>query len=276
MSSGTIQKMVVKERTNEGYILGKGAQRILLPNNGRANELSVNDEIEVFLFAEKATLQLPNVTVGTYGWADVTEVQENLGAYVDIGTIENILIDKEDLPALKQVWPKESDKLYVTLRNDKYGNLFANPAKEHHFMDLFHFADDVDLNEQVQGRVIRADREGTVIITDKDYRGFIHRTERETEPRLGELVSGRIIEVKEDGSLNVSLKPLKHERMDEDAERILQFLIDAGGEMDFGDRSDPDAIQQTFRMSKSSFKRALGRLMKQKKVQQSDGKTYLL
>src|SRR5699024_12809087 len=69
-----------------------------------------------------------------------------------------------------------------------------------------------DLNEQVTGRIIRVDREGAVIYTDDGYRGFIHNTEREKEPRLGQSMTGRIIEVKEDGSLNISLLPMKQDR----------------------------------------------------------------
>src|SRR5690625_4677428 len=114
------------------------------------------------------------------------------------------------------------------------------------------------------------------MITDNTERGFIHHTEREVEPRLGEYVTGRVIEVKEDGTLNVSLLPLKHERMADDATKILSYLEESAGEMTFTDRSDPEEIRATFHMSKSAFKRALGRLMKEKKIEQRDGKTFLL
>ncbi|MFS8631528.1 MAG: hypothetical protein LOD92_10375 [Bacillales bacterium] len=92
----------------------------------------------------------------------------------------------------------------------------------------------------------------------------------------GETVSARVIEVKEDGTLNLSLKPLKHKRIDQDSETILRYLLDAGGEMDYSDRSNPEEIQAAFQMSKAAFKRALGRLMKENKVKQIDGKTILI
>src|SRR5699024_8137084 len=169
------------------------------------------------------------------------------------------------------------DQLYVTLDTDKKGRLLAVPATEKVFNDLYGFATEVELNDAVVGRAIRVDREGTVIFTDENYRGFIHHTEREKEPRLGEQVTGRVVEVKEDGTLNVSLMPLKHERMSDDAEKILMFLEKTeDGSMPFGDRSDPEKIRATFGMSKSAFKRALGRLMKERKIEQQDGKTYLV
>src|SRR5699024_749962 len=166
------------------------------------------------------------------------------------------------------------DQLYVTLDTDKKGRLLAVPATEKVFNDLYGFATEVELNDAVVGRAIRVDREGTVIFTDENYRGFIHHTEREKEPRLGEQVTGRVIEVKEDGTLNVSLMPLKHERMSDDAEKIFAYLEANGGEMPFGNKTDPDIIRDTFHMSKAAFKRALGRLMKKGKVKPHENTTY--
>lgn len=276
---GTVHTMRITEKTNEGFLLTKGTMKALLPIHDENYE--IDDFIDVFLYTNKeqkllATTEIPDVVVGVYNWAEVVDVIPHLGVFITIGIDEDVLIFSEDLPMFKSVWPKPGDKLYVTLKTDGKNRLLAVPASENIVADLFSFAENIDLNSEVTGRVIRVDREGAVMITDKNYRGFIHHTERDVEPRLGEQVTGRVIEVKEDGSLNVSLLPMKHERMDDDAEKILAFLQEAGGEMAFGDKSDPEAIRSTFQMSKSAFKRALGRLMKEKKVEQRDGKTYQL
>lgn len=276
MMIGTIQRMKVKKQVDGGYLLAKRFFETILPGSETEETLSINEEVDVFLFAEEATLKLPNAIVGTFAWAKVTEVDKDVGALVDIGTTKNILIPKHDLPTFLPVWPEAGDQLYVTLRVTKNGELFAVPAKERHFEDLIDEAIGVELNDYVEGIIIRAAREGSVMITSNNYRGFIHRTEREREVRLGETVSARVIEVKEDGTLNLSLKPLKHKRIDQDSETILRYLLDAGGEMDYSDRSNPEEIQAAFQMSKAAFKRALGRLMKENKVKQIDGKTILI
>lgn len=273
--------MRVKERTNDSFILTKGTTKAVLPIDNSNEDLETDAVIDVFLYTNKkqqllATTRLPNIIVGMYNWAEVVDVIPHLGAFIDIGIEEDVLIFSEDLPLFKSVWPQQGDKLYVTLKLDTKNRILAVPATESIVADLFEIADDIDLNEQVSGRVIRVDREGTVIITDENYRGFIHHTERTVEPRLGEYITGRIIEVKEDGTLNVSLLPLKHERMEDDAEKILSYLEAANGEMPYSDRSNPDDIRGTFHMSKSAFKRALGRLMKERKIEQRDGKTFLL
>lgn len=269
--------MQVVEQKNDGYLLRKGTFNTFLPLTETTSEqLDIKSEVKVFLQTKKATEYLPKVVVGLYNWVEVVDHKQNIGFFVDIGTSEPILIPEQDLPPLEKVWPKIGDALYITLKKTSKDRLIGVIAKERDFAYLFERADDVDLNDRIQGTVIRTGREGTVLITKQKYRGFIHRTERQEEPRLGEMVTARVIEVKEDGSLNMSLLPLKHERIEQDAMTIKNYLIANDGEMPFNDKSNPKHIQETFHMSKSAFKRALGHLMKNNQVKQTDTKTKLL
>ena len=130
-------------------------------------------------------------------------------------------------------------------------------------------------NQNVLARPYRLLPVGTFFLgIDKPYRIFVHESERKAEPRLGQDVQVRIIDVKEDGSMNGSLLPRKHERLSDDAEAILAYLTSVGGKMPFGDKSTPEEINEMFGMSKASFKRALGTLMKARKISQQDGRTY--
>lgn len=275
MEVGTIQSMKVLQVNETDYTLTMGTTNYQLPREESTEQLSVDQYVDVFIWKDKVTMQLPKLTVGTFEWVSVCK-QEGDTLYVDIGTTDPVVISQTDLPALKSVWPTVGDRLYVTLKRNRQDDLFVVPAKERQFAHLISFADNIDLNENVEGIVIRTAREGTVILTEDGYRGFIHHSEREQEPRLGETVKARVIEVKEDGTLNVSLKPLKHERIDDDADKILRYLTENNGEMTYTDRSKPSDIKNTFQMSKSAFKRALGRLMKERKIEQRDGKTYIV
>ena len=127
----------------------------------------------------------------------------------------------------------------------------------------------------MKARVIRTGKIGTNVITEEGYMGFIHESERREEPRLGEVVEGRVVRVKENGEFNMSLIPQKEFAIGEDAEVIFDYLMGRRGAMPFCDKSEPDDIRRVFKMSKASFKRALGHLMKEGKVYQEDGWTYL-
>ena len=210
-----------------------------------------------------------------YDWAEVVEVIPKLGAFVNIGIAKEMLVSVDDLPLFEAVWPNPGDKLFITLGKDQNGRLLAIPATEGVIAREIELAPEELYNQPISGTVYHTSKEGSAIITEDDYRGFIHHTERKEEPRLGEFVHGRVIDVKEDGTLNVSLRPLKQDSIGEDATSILAHLEENNGVIPFNDKSDPEDIRGTFRISKAAFKRALGRLLKEGKVEQRDGMTYL-
>ena len=271
---GTIQQMTATEAQENGWVLQNELGKAFLPAENRSG-LERGETMDVFLYKGDdgrviASTSLPAMEAGTFGWGTVTEVQHSIGAFIDVGTDVTMLLPTGDLPVVESVWPEPGDDIYIRLKRDGNDRLLAIPAKEHELDDLFSDASDAALNDSVQGRIVRVGKEGSVMVTEENYRGFIHQSEREKEPRLGEEVTGRIIEVKEDGTLNVSLLPLKHERMDEDAEKIFAYLEANGGLIPIGNKSDADLIKNTFGMSKSAFKRAVGRLFKQGKIKPED------
>lgn len=277
---GTIQTATVLRKIETGYVLQKETDEVLLHHNEALKELEVDEEVEVFLYQDKsnqliATAKLPTIVMDRYDWAEVIEVVPNLGAFVHIGIDKDILVSIDDLPLFEKVWPIPGDMLYVTLGKDQEERLIALPATESIFQGMRELAPEELFNQPIEGHVYRTSKEGTAIFSNEGYRGFIHHTERIEEPRLGELVSGRVIAVKDDGTVNLSLKPLKQESMGPDADAILAYLENHDGVMPYTDRSDPNDIRKVFNISKSAFKRALGRLMKQSKIEQQDGQTFL-
>lgn len=278
---GTIQTMTVLRKIETGYVLVNDGVEALLHHNETSISLDENEEVNVFLYNDKkgnltATTLLPSITISDYDWAEVVEVVPKLGAFVHIGIAKEMLVSNDHLPKFRSIWPKQGDKLYVKLGLDYRDRLIAIPANGSVIAELYKQAPGDLLNKTISGRVYFSSREGTEIVTDEGYRGFIHHTERKNEPRLGELVTGRVIDVKEDGTFNMSLRPVKKESIPLDAEDILQHLEGNGGIIPFSDKSDPEDIRETFNMSKAAFKRALGKLMKEGKIEQRNGKTYLI
>ncbi len=277
---GKVQTMTVSRKIDTGYVLEKNGQEALLHHNEANHTYDEGREIDVFLYNDKkgniaATATLPSVQMDVYDWAEVVEVIPKLGAFVNIGIAKEMLVSVDDLPLFEAVWPNPGDKLFITLGKDQNGRLLAIPATEGVIAREIELAPEELYNQPISGTVYHTSKEGSAIITEDDYRGFIHHTERKEEPRLGEFVHGRVIDVKEDGTLNVSLRPLKQDSIGEDATSILAHLEENNGVIPFNDKSDPEDIRGTFRISKAAFKRALGRLLKEGKVEQRDGMTYL-
>ncbi len=280
---GEMATLTVKSEVPYGYFLTNGTEDVLLHQSEieQEEQLQIDDTVSVFIYHDHdgrlcASMKTPKISTEKYDWVEVVDVVPKLGVFIDIGLTKDILLSADDLPPLPSIWPEKGDQLYCSLKVDKRGRLLAKLATEDVIKELVVEAPTSAFNQNIRGRVYRSLKVGSFILSDVGYRGFIHESERKHEPRLGEIVDGRIIEVKDDGTVNVSLLPRKHESIEDHAEMIYTFMENRGGAMPYTDKSDPYDIQARFHISKAAFKRALGRLMKEKKVYQEDGWTYFV
>ncbi|MFC7685950.1 S1 RNA-binding domain-containing protein [Ureibacillus sp. GCM10028918] len=281
LQSGQVVELTVLEEQGSKWLLTNGHIEIPLNSSDVQTPLAIGERVKVFLYADRrgnlqATTAIPAILQGDYGWARVIKVTKE-GAFVDIGSSREVLVKEEDLPPLQNVWPEVGDHLFLTLRTDRNGDLFGRLITEEKVNELYEGAYDEMHNKNIKARPYRLLPVGSFLIgIEEPYRIFVHNTEMEAEPRLGQEVEVRIIAVKEDGSLNGSLLPRKHERLGQDAEAVFAYLQSVGGKMPFGDKSTPEEITEMFHMSKGAFKRALGTLMKAGKIKQQDGWTEIL
>ncbi|MFP3917298.1 S1-like domain-containing RNA-binding protein [Lysinibacillus telephonicus] len=281
LKSGEVHELTVLEEQVSKWILTNGVLEIPLNSSEVQQPLTIGDRIKVFLYADRrgnlqATTAIPQILQGEYGWARVIKVTKE-GTFVDIGSSREVLVKEEDLPPLRELWPQVGDHLYMTLRTDRNGDLFGRLVTEEKVNELYEGALEDMHNKNIKARPYRLLPVGSFLLgTETPYRIFVHNTEMEQEPRLGQEVDVRVIAVKEDGSLNGSMLPRKHERLGKDAEQIYDYLQSVGGKMPFGDKSTPEEISEMFHMSKGAFKRALGTLMRNGKVKQQDGWTEIL
>lgn len=279
LEPGTVVTLRVDRDAPFGYFLTNGEDEVLLHTNEIEDGFDPEGDVTVFLFQDHqgrlaASMKIPTVQIDSYDWATVVEIKHDLGAFVDIGISKDILVSKDDLHEVWDLWPEPGDQLYVSLRIDKNGRLFGKLATEDVIRSISKPATRKDFNKNITGTVYRLLMVGSFMISEEGYLGFIHESERTREPRVGEKVQGRIIDVKDDGTVNVSLLGRSHEIMGDDASKIYQYLESRGGAMPYWDKSTPDDISARFEMSKAAFKRALGKLMKEGKIYQEDGWTY--
>lgn len=277
--TGRMAELKVARISDFGYFLTDGEEDVLLHKNDTDQEFQEGDEVEVFLYVDSrgrlsATTIRPSVTVGEYSWVPVVDVSPGTGVFLDIGIKKDILLGKDDLPVFESVWPGKGDLLYITLRVNRNNLIYARMASDPIIQEISVPATRKDFNKNVHGHIYRTARVGSWMLTAEGYKGFIHESQRKIEPRVGEKVEGRIIDVKEDGTVNISLLPRKQEALDTDTDKIMEYLELRNGAMPYSDKSMAEDIMDRFGLSKSSFKRALGRLMKEGKVYQEKGWTY--
>lgn len=254
------------------YLLGPNSEIVKLNQSEvlEEDELEIGEDYSFFIYPGRtgdlfATQNIPDISTDRYDWVKVIKKDRD-GVTVDIGIPREIIIPWEDLPKVKEVWPETGDEVFACLRVDKNDQLYGRLASETLVDTMYTEAPAELLHKTIIAHPYRLLRVGTFLLSKEGYKIFVHESERRSEPRLGQAVEVRIIGHKEDGTLNGSFLPLAHERLDDDSEQILRLLEEYGGELPFSDKSDPEAIKEVFNMSKGSFKRAIGRLYKNKRV----------
>lgn len=127
--------------------------------------------------------------------------------------------------------------------------------------------------DHVDGTVYEIlDSFGAFVAVADNYSALIPHNEMNRELHVGDNVHARIKEIREDGKLTLSLQEKLPVQMGMDAESILARLEAEGGFLPFHDKTSPEIIKREFKMSKNAYKRAIGRLMKEKKIEiRSDG-----
>lgn len=276
----TFTGLIIDENDTHYFVQKNGLTFRLAKTEG---EHKLGDTVDGFGYlnqkqALSMTTVIPQVRKDHFAFGEVTNVRRDLGVFVDVGLPDkDIVVSMDELPAMKELWPKKGDRLMVALRVDDKDRIWGTLADETLFRSMSRKGTEQMKNENKSGTVFRLKLAGTYLLTDDLYLGFVHPSERYQEPRLGEKINGRVIGVRPDGVLNMSLKPRSHEMINDDAAMILTLLERSEEKMlPYSDKSTPDEIKNTFGISKGQFKRALGHLMKEKLIRQENGKTFLV
>lgn len=287
LQAGTIQELTVdREVPPYGYFLRAGDKDVLLHYSEKLGEVKPGDRVKVFLFHDSedrpaATMREPKLLYGEMALLKVVDIHPTLGCFLDIGLARHVLMPQSELPEFADVRPQVGDYVYAVLKTDKQGRLLAYPAGEHDLAEHVFRAPDVWKNQTLDAIVYNPLKNATFVICQGGALGFgafgmIHAMERTRSLRMGESLQVRVAFVREDGRLNLSMRPLKQQSRDEDAERLLSYLQERpGGAMPYSDETPADIILGRFQISKSAFKRALGKLMKEGLVYQKGSWTHL-
>lgn len=260
---GKYQTLEVVKKTDFGFYLSEletdHKHTILLPIKEAPEGTVLGDKLNVFLYKDSedreiATTAKVPVTIGGLAALKVKEVSK-VGAFLDWGLMKDLLLPYKE----QTIKVEEGDQVLITLYIDKSSRLCAT-MKVYNLLstDSEYKKDDV-----VSGIVYDSiDAFGVFVAVDNKYSAMIPKNELFPSIKIGDTVKARVINVREDGKLNLSLREKTHLQMDTDSEIIVTKLKASGGFLPFHDASDPEEIKLEFKLSKNAFKRAIGKLYK--------------
>ncbi|MHC1717650.1 MAG: S1 RNA-binding domain-containing protein [Acidaminococcaceae bacterium] len=279
--AGDVCELKVVRQNEMGAFLDAGtgntSDDILLHKQQQDSPVQVGDIVKVYLYLDPhgrmtASRKLPKMREGQLGYVKVLSVTRD-GGFVDIGAERGVFLPYSEMRG--HVSPGQL--IWAKLYRDKTGRQAVSMRVEEEMLRASKPAVDVKVGDEITGTVYNILPEGFFLITMERYIAFIHRSEV-PGGRLdfGQKVTGRIAFVREDGRLNLSLRPQKEQARVLDADLILSLLEKRKGSMPYGDDTPAEVIKDVFGISKSGFKRALGKLMKDGKVKQENGWTTLI
>lgn len=266
---GKIQQLKIAQESDYGFYLTDEEEStlVLLPNKFVTADMNLDDEIEVFIFKDSedrltATTQTPDLVLGEINYLNVVDITE-IGAFLDWGLDKDLF-----LPFKEQKDPVEIGQSYVVgLYLDKSNRLCATTR----VYDLLSTNHSFEVNQKVSCIVYQNNHSlGALVAVENKFHGLIPARELTQRLEIGQTIECRISSIREDNKLILSLKEKINEQIFIDSEIIYKKLESNNGFLPFNDKSSPDSIKSEFKMTKNAFKRAVGKLLKDKKIEFKD------
>lgn len=264
---GEIQRLKVLRQTSVGVYLNNSNnsnEDVLLPKNQVPEQIQVDDEIEVFIYKDSedriiATTKTPKIVLGEIALLEVVDITK-IGAFLNWGLQKDLF-----LPYKEQTMKLTKGKKYlVALYLDKSERLCAT-------MDIYKLLktdSDYKAGDKVIGTLYSIKKDfGAFVAVDNKYHGLIANKEFYGIYNYGDKIEARVIKIREDGKLDLSIRQPAYMQIDIDAQAILKEIELQNGYLHLNDSSSPEQIKQVLNMSKSAFKKAVGRLLKQNKIE---------
>ena len=261
---GEYQKLAVVKETDFGVYLGRDEENVLLPRKQVPNGVKKGDLVEVFVYRDSsdriiATTNKPMISLGKLAVLEVKQVT-GIGAFLDWGLEKDLM-----LPFKEQTESVVGGKKYlVALYIDKSERLSATMRID----DYLEAAGIYRKDDTVTGTIYEInERLGAFVAVDNKYFGLIPHKEIHERYVVGQSVEARVTGVREDGKLNLSPKKKAYLQMEDDAEIIYKVIMEYDGVLPYNDKASPEVISRDFKMSKNAFKRGVGRLLKEGRIE---------
>lgn len=237
---------------------------------GEGEKLKVGEEVEAFVYniheEFEATLKKPYAQVGELKKLRVVD-KAKVGYFVDNGIGKDIFLPfKESFGRLTV-----GDEYLFYLYHDKSDRL----ALTMNIKDKLSTEGHSKVNDIVKGTIYSIGRPGAFVAIENKYDGMIPIEEIKGIHKIGEEVEARVQRILKTGFITLTFREKAYKQIDADSDLILELLEDNGGVLELGDKSDPELIKDLTGLSKKAYKRAVGHLYKNRKINIYDTKIEL-
>ena len=265
LSLGEKQVLTIDRDTDPGLFLrDEEGNEVLLPNKYKPSEFEIGDKLEVFVYLDHeerpvATTLDSFVKLDEFAYLKCVEVSQ-IGAFMDWGLEKHLFV-----PFAEQaVKMKEGEYYLIFCYLDEMTDRLVASSKVDNFLTNSELT--VAPFEEVDLIIGNQTNLGWNVIVNELHKGLLYNDDVFQVLQTGDRVKGFIKKIRQDGKIDVVLQRPGYRSIEPNTEELLTQLKLHGGFLALTDKSDPELIKKQLNMSKKSFKRALGSLYKQRKV----------
>jgi uncharacterized protein len=251
---GDYNELEIIKQVDFGVYLDSEDGEILLPTKYLPARYQLGDRIRVFVYRDSedriiATTLEPKAKIGDFAALTVKDTT-NYGAFLDWGLEKDLFVPFSNQRE-KMLPGQNSDRIVATAKYEKYLNQDMPALSEGQEVDLL-VAGFSDL--------------GIKVIINNQYAGILYKNEVFRPLHLGEKTRGFVRRIREDQKIDVSLQKAGYAEVTDAAAILLNKLKAAGGKLGLSDKSSPEEIYAALGMSKKTFKKAIGTLYREGKI----------
>ena len=255
--------MIVKQ-VEFGVYLGNSQEKVLLPKREVPKGVEPGDPVDVFLYKDSsdrliATTREPKIKLGELKALHVADAGK-IGAFLEWGLPKDLL-----LPFKEQTMKvKKGDEVLVSLYIDKSDRLCATMK----IYELLRQDPPYQKDDHVDGIIYdTSENYGLFVAVDDCYSALIPKREAFGDLKAGDRVHARVLRVREDGKMDLAVREKAFVQMEADAQMLLKKMQENDGRLPFTYKADPEQNKKELVLSKNAFKRAVGRLLKDGKIE---------
>lgn len=262
---GSYNTLQVVRKVHFGvYLDGKEHGEILLPSRYVPEQCSPGDKVKVFLYYDSedrliATTERPLAEVGSVAWLTAVAVN-SFGAFLDWGLPKHLLVPfSEQYPRMRR---GHAYLVYVYL--DKRTQRIVASSR----LNKFITAQPKDLTQGQQVKLIIGDKTTLgykAVINNRSW-GVLYHTEIFQPLQPGQKLPGFVKQIRADGKIDLCLQKPGYDTIAEVSDHIVEKLKAHNGFLPVNDSSPPELIYRQFRVSKKTFKKAIGALYKARRI----------
>ncbi len=266
MLPGYHYQLKVKNIDSKGAWLDAEGQSIFLPKRQCPVDIAAGGSVEVFVYLDRnnqlcATTRKPFAEVDQFALLQVNSIGPH-GAFLDWGLEKDLLVPFSEQPQ-KML---EGRRYLVYLCHDPEGRPIASAR-----LEKFVEKENRDLREgeEVELLIWAFTDLGAKVIVNNRYEALLYKDELPADLKRGDKGQGYVARIRDDQRIDITLRRPGAAGVADAREVIIAALEEEGGFLPLHDNSPPELIRNQLGLSKKQFKKALGGLYKERRVELS-------